>query len=746
MTSLPPGSIVASRYEILGLLGTGGMGMVFKAHDRLLEDVVAVKVLRPGADSDLIRRFRSEVRLARKVGHRNVCKIHDYGEDGELFYISMELVKGTDLKRVIQERGALPWREAYDLIVQVAEGLAAIHAAGVIHRDLKPANVMRDAQGVVRVMDFGIAKLGEHDSREMTAEGKVVGSPEYMSPEQVKAIDVDFRSDLYSLGIVAFELFTGRVPFHSDTWLSTMRKQVEEEPPLDDPAITPLLPASLVPVLRKALAKDPTERYPTSAAMLTALKNAQADLERQPTDEFDPPAPSSADRTTEPSLLWPRPPAAWSYPAQARLLVPTLCRALKHPDRSVRLGAADALGRTPDGAARHALQEALGDEDREVRVRVNAALRKLAASAIAVIDEPAALSLADRESQGASLARRLEAAAVAPPPPPVSVPGPVAAPPVPEAEPPPVEPAASLRPTDSQPAVAASIASPAPAAAPPPGAALAAPRHEPAARSLEPAVARPPEPLVARPTPKPKTRSVPWLTAAVLLAVAGLVWLYVEGRPPFSSAPPPRASVTLPPAVPPIEPPRVETAPPAVLSPTPSAPSPASPRLAHPTVTAPAAAQPKPIEATLPAAAPAFEPTLPTQEPSATTLEPAPPPMTAPAAPLTTEPPVPNPERPRPGDLVSGGDRGVTLPQCVKCPSPDYPEIARRFKRQGTVVLRALIDENGRVADVAVVTGVEWLTDVAVRAVRKWTFRPAMKQGVAVKVWIELPVRFDLPK
>src|SRR5262245_28566261 len=234
------------------------MGTVFRAHDRVLDEVVAIKVLR-GANDALVRRFRQEVKLARKVRHRNVCAIHDYGEDAGLFYISMELVEGTDLKRLVQ-RGGMVWEEAYDVVLQVAEGLAAIHDAGVIHRDLKPANVMRDRQGVVRVMDFGIAKPRD-ETGAGTRPGEVVGTPDSMSPEQVQGGGVDFRSDLYALGVMAFELFTGRPLFGGETKTGAMRAHLKETPALESIEGASSLPAALVPVLQQALAKDPARRH-----------------------------------------------------------------------------------------------------------------------------------------------------------------------------------------------------------------------------------------------------------------------------------------------------------------------------------------------------------------------------------------------------------------------------------------------------------------------------------------------------
>jgi eukaryotic-like serine/threonine-protein kinase len=278
---LKQGTLFHGRYEILGPLGRGGMGMVYKAHDRTLDETVAIKILRPdfAEDPKMAERFRSEIKLARKVRHRNVCTIHDYGQDHGLLYISMELIEGVDLKRILREKGALPPEEAYAVAIQMAEGLQAVHDAGIIHRDLKTPNIMRDAQGLARLMDFGVAKRHGAEGT-ATATGHIVGTPEYMSPEQAQGQKVDFRSDIYALGVVIYEMFTGHVPFRGETPISTILKHLHDPPPLDG-AQAATIPATLKPVLRKALAKEPAYRYPTAAALADALRQARTPSLRQ---------------------------------------------------------------------------------------------------------------------------------------------------------------------------------------------------------------------------------------------------------------------------------------------------------------------------------------------------------------------------------------------------------------------------------------------------------------------------------
>ena len=273
---LTEGALLDGRWEILEPLGKGGMGMVYKAHDRQLDEIVAVKVLRPeiARSGDMARRFKSEIKLARKIRHRNVCGIHEFGQDGHLQFIAMELIEGVDLKRVLRDRGRLEVGEAYDVTIQIAKGLQAIHDLGIVHRDLKTPNLMRDAQGLVRLMDFGIAKDVGATGGDQTMTGQIVGTPEYMSPEQARGQRVDHRSDIYALGVVVWELFTGDVPFRGDSPLATLFKQIQDPLPFDHPRAA-ALPAPLRPVIEKAMAKEPPDRYQSVREFAEAARGAR---------------------------------------------------------------------------------------------------------------------------------------------------------------------------------------------------------------------------------------------------------------------------------------------------------------------------------------------------------------------------------------------------------------------------------------------------------------------------------------
>ncbi len=297
------------------------MGVVYQARDQLLDETVAIKVLRPDAASaDVAQRFRAEIMLARKVSHKNVCRIHEYGEDRGIRYISMAYVEGVDIKQLLRERGPLPADEAFEIAIRVAEGLQAIHDEGIIHRDLKTPNIMLDGRGVVRLMDFGIAKLHDSDGQSMTITGQIIGTPEYMSPEQVQAQRLDPRSDVYSHGVVTYELFTGATPFRADTPLGIALKQISEPPPLQGDAAT-RLPAALLPVLRTALAKKRDDRYASAREMARALEEARA-LATGPTHRLEPTieAPARPGESLAPTAVAPGPARrrmAWTLVAGA---------------------------------------------------------------------------------------------------------------------------------------------------------------------------------------------------------------------------------------------------------------------------------------------------------------------------------------------------------------------------------------------------------------------------------------------
>jgi serine/threonine protein kinase len=272
LSTLALGSVLANRYELRAVLGKGGMGLVYRAFDRLLEEEVAIKVLRTdlASSADAVRRFRGEIKLARKVSHPNVCRIHDYGEEGPLGYISMEILTGQDLQKTLKEQPqGLPEAEVLSAVLQIASGLQAIHDVGILHRDLKTANASRDERGVVRLVDFGIAK--DVLSQGQTAAGEAFGTPEYMSPEQCRGDALDYRSDVYALGILAFELFTGDVPIKGSTPMATLFKQIQDLPAFDaEPGSR--VPRRFVPPLKKALAKAAADRYASAQEFAQALR------------------------------------------------------------------------------------------------------------------------------------------------------------------------------------------------------------------------------------------------------------------------------------------------------------------------------------------------------------------------------------------------------------------------------------------------------------------------------------------
>jgi serine/threonine-protein kinase len=275
--AVEPGAIIANRYEILEYVGKGAMGVVYKAHDRALDETVAIKTLRQPSvdDPSSLQRCLAEIKLARRVSHKNVCRIHDYGESEFVRFISMQFVDGIELRQMVRLQGGLSVREGYDIALQLVDGLEAIHEQGIVHRDLKTANVMVDRRGTALLMDFGIAKLWEaHAGATLTAAGQIVGTPQYMSPEQAQGEPLDPRSDIYSLGVVLFEVFTGRLPFQGDSFAAILYKKIQDPLPLDSLAMA-RLPAALAPIIRKALAPAAADRCASTRELRTALLQAQ---------------------------------------------------------------------------------------------------------------------------------------------------------------------------------------------------------------------------------------------------------------------------------------------------------------------------------------------------------------------------------------------------------------------------------------------------------------------------------------
>ena len=270
------GKILGNRYEILEIIGKGGMATVYKAQDKMLKRYVAVKVLREEftTDEEFIKRFNTEAQSAASLTHPNIVSIYDVGIENNIYYIVMELIQGKTLKQIIDEDGVLPWKWALNVAIQIASALEVAHKNNIIHRDIKPHNIIITEDGVAKVTDFGIAKAVSNST--ITAFGTTIGSVHYFSPEHARGGYTDAKSDLYSLGVVMYEMLTGRVPFDADTAVSIALKHMQEKP-VEPIKLNPSIPYSVNKIILKAMEKDTNLRYQSATEMLKDLNMALKD-------------------------------------------------------------------------------------------------------------------------------------------------------------------------------------------------------------------------------------------------------------------------------------------------------------------------------------------------------------------------------------------------------------------------------------------------------------------------------------
>jgi serine/threonine protein kinase len=317
------GRTVLGVYELIDVIGKGGMSVVYRARHRMTEQVVALKILPAelAIHADIKARFVEEAKALARLEHPSIVRLYNFGEEGGRFVLAMQYVEGTTFERRILAAGRLPWRDAVEVIVQVLIALDYAHDRGIVHRDIKPSNILVRPDGSAMVMDFGIAKMGE-DSAKLTATGQTMGTVRYMSPEQVRGHVLDRRSDLYSVGATLYEALVGDTPFDGPTHFEIMMKHLNEPPPTARDRGAADVPAALDVILQRALAKDKTERHQTAAELLGDLEalldpddaSLRHRLRREPPTPLPQAAAAADDRITGIAKLLepdePRPPPA----------------------------------------------------------------------------------------------------------------------------------------------------------------------------------------------------------------------------------------------------------------------------------------------------------------------------------------------------------------------------------------------------------------------------------------------------
>ena len=281
------GKIIDGRYEIIEEIGRGGMAIVYRAKCMVLNRYVAIKVLRPEhrEDAEFIKRFKIEAQSAGSLTHPNIVSVYDVGNEDDLEYIVMEYVEGITLKQYLSAKGVLPWKEAVDYASQICAGLEHAHKKGIVHKDIKPENIMITKEGILKITDFGIAKAVNQGT--IATGGLTMGSVHYFSPEQARGSFIDTKTDLYSLGVLLYEMIAGKLPFEGESAISVAMQHLESEPARPS-VFNPSIPKSLEAVILKAMKKEQTERYQTATQMLIDLKKVYvgSEVRYENSDEY----------------------------------------------------------------------------------------------------------------------------------------------------------------------------------------------------------------------------------------------------------------------------------------------------------------------------------------------------------------------------------------------------------------------------------------------------------------------------